>query len=97
MPLAPRWTGRASAAVASVAGSPNSEQGALGFDWSPAGPLTLSADVGLARNGALATAPVPRRGLLGLPLLGGGPGGAPAQGATGTAATALLGLRLLFP
>ena len=97
MPLAPRWTGRASAAYASVTGSPNAAQAALGLDWSPTGPLTLSADVGLARNGALATAPVPRRGLLGLPLLGGGQDAAPAEGSRGAAATVLLGMRLLFP
>lgn len=99
VPLVPQVTGRASAAYAHAPGDLGSQQGSLGVDWSPISRLTLSGELGIARNGALGTGATPasRRPLL--PILGGGGGGsgASSEPKSSTDPTFQLGFRVTFP
>ena len=98
MPLVSRLTGRASASYATDPGGSPSTQGSIGLGWTPVHSLELSGEVGIARNGALAMAPLPHHKALELPLIGGGSGqGSRSTGETTYEPTILLGVRALFP
>ena len=89
---------RACASYATDPGGSPSTQGSIGLGWTPVHSLELSGEVGIARNGALAMAPLPHHKALDLPLIGGGSGqGSRSTGETTYEPTILLGVRALFP
>lgn len=105
VPVAPRWRAALGGSVATLGDGSKSTSGSAGVTWSMAPHLELSAEAGIARNGALGTsqpqsAQSSRGPLEGLPLLGGGSGSAasrPNAAAEDVSGTFLLGLRVPFP
>jgi len=96
-PLIAGLSGKVTAAYAKAEGL-KSGQGSVGLSWTPVGHLELSGEVGLARNGAVATQPIPPPGGLHLPLIGANP----PPGSTTTEEvrlekTVLVGMRVWFP
>jgi hypothetical protein len=96
MPLGPKLTGRASAAVANVVNQASAAEAALGLTWWPARVVALSADVGLARQGVIGAGP-PASGPLGLPLPGGPPSSGEPTIETRNEPTYQLGMRVMLP
>jgi len=107
-PVAPRFTARAAGGHLRGGGSVSSSQGTLGVTWAPIARLELSADAGLAHNGAFLSAGPPQGpsgsggGGLGLPpgLLPGGSSAShvtPSASRFETAPTIGLGIRVALP
>jgi hypothetical protein len=93
-PLVAHFTGRASAAAATLPRDLKSFEGTVGLGWAPVHGLELSGDVGIAHNGSIGAGP-PSAGPLGLPLLGGPPGQSTTNSRTDR--TFLLGVRVTLP
>jgi hypothetical protein len=99
IPIVEPLVARASGSYSSTSGNLRSLQGSLGAGWTPVHHLELSGDVGLAQNGAVATAPFARRRSSDLPLLGGGLTPPADNSTTKNSVEPMfqLGVRLLFP
>jgi len=104
-PLRAGWTGRLTGGATRLPGSITSSQGSLGLAWAPDPRVEVSAEAGLARNGAFVHVPSPgggRRsgGPLGLPIgIGSDPAAAPpgSRRIVATDPTFSLGLRFALP
>lgn len=103
IPLSPVLVGGVGASLASIERGRTSAQGSASLTWGPVPRLQLLGEMSVGRNviGYSQTGSSPQGGVLGqLPILGQGPSGGQPGAATveyGARATALVGLRYLFP
>jgi len=108
VPFRSHWTARMNGGASQLPGSDTATQGAIGLGWSPHSTIEITAEAGLARNGAFlgaASAGGGGSGGGGLPLpLGLGGGGGQGRGRSietttlpGTEPTLSLGLRVALP
>jgi hypothetical protein len=95
--LSSRLTGRLSGSYAATSLGLDSSQGAAGLSWVAVPHLELSGELGVARNGGLASSANAGPPPLIPPLLGPGGGGTTSGASNEASPTYQLAVRLLFP